>query len=357
MMSPKMFDPKIKNQIINQNIYHSGYGNYKICPMSQSIKFFYRGEYDPGAIDKICKVIVHNKHALDVASVISQHGLNSLTANNQNNVPAIVYPLGKDFLGTNFESREGIYDENIVLRTNYAYIIKKQSDLFPIKEGSHSVVYSNPIVTIRDNNYNPLQLDNIYKSAIISLVYDRKHDLIVDKVMNGEKFTENNVLASSDLLNFQIQLETACQTALCGFHDVIIFSIFDRDFGIPPDDQVLMFNNIIMKYGHKFKSIMICIPQYEDKDIFGYFDREIIKPQTLVNDIEMKYKAEAMASRIKNEKPSTISLTGSEILNNDNISKMTSLTSPFENPLSKDINDLLIKNKNKQTNSTKNLTK
>ena len=132
-IDPKNIDPKIKNQIINQNIYHSGYGNYKACPTTPSIKFPYKNSYNPGTINSICKVIVHNKHALDIADSLCDHGMNSFSS--RKSVPAILYPLGKEFIGTNFESREGIFDENIILRTNYPYIIKKQADLFPIKDG------------------------------------------------------------------------------------------------------------------------------------------------------------------------------------------------------------------------------
>ena len=302
--NPKSFDPKLKNQLVNQNIYHSGYGNYKVCPVMISVKFPYKNTYNPGPINNVCRVIVHNKHALDVASDLCDHGLSSLTSRKP--IPAIMYPMGKEFLGTNLESREGIYDENIILRTNYPYVIKKQNDLFPIKEGHKAVIYSNPITIIRDSNYNPLSYDDIFKVAIITVCYDRKNELmsitekIKDEKNKKEKNREIKMLASSDLLNFQMYIETVFQAAFCGNNDILIMSLFGIEFDIPIDDQILIFNMCIMKFGHMFKGIMICIPPYEGKDVFEYFDREIIKPHNLTKDIEMKYTAEAMTQRMKN---------------------------------------------------------
>ena len=314
-MDPKNFDPKVKNHIVHQNIYHSGYGNYKVCPVTPSIKFPYKSAYKPGTINNICRVMVHNKHSLDIANTLCDHGLNSLTARKP--IPVIIYPMGKDFLGTNLESREGIYDENIILRTNYPYVIKKQNDLLPIKEGQKAVIYTNPITIIRDPNYNPLNYDNIYKVAVITMCYNRKNDLLVEEIRdntpdakiyekNGKhkeipketKMKENKILTSVDLLNFQILLESVCQAAICGYHEVLILSLFGKEFGIPVDDQIMIFNSCIMKFGHMFKGIMICIPPYEGKDLFEYFERYIVKPNIMTKDIDMKYKAEVMSQRI-----------------------------------------------------------
>ena len=45
---------------------------------------------------------------------------------------------------------------------------------------------------------------------------------------------------------------------------------------------------------------MICVPPYEGKELFEYWDREIIKPANLIKDIDMEYKAKQMAKRISN---------------------------------------------------------
>jgi hypothetical protein len=288
-VNPKNFDPKIKNQIMNQNIYHSGYGNYKMCPTVGSIRFPYKNSYDPKTINEQCSVVVCNANPLDIAYDLCDHGLNSLQSTKP--IPAIAYPVGKEFIGTNLESREGIYDENIILRTNYPYVIKKQPELFTGKENQHSVIYSNPITTIRDANYNPMGYDMIFKTAIITVCFDKKNDLITEKIQDKEQ----SVLQSNDLLNFQIQMETVFQVAICGFHNVLILQLFGKEFGIPVSDQLLIFNMLIMKYGHKFKGIMVCVPPYEGVELFELFDRMIIRPTTLTQEIDMKYKASEMA--------------------------------------------------------------
>jgi hypothetical protein len=255
--------------------------------------------------------MVHNKHALDIADTLCDHDLNSLTSRKP--IPAIIYPMGKEFIGTNLESREGIYEENIVLRTNYPYVIKKQNELFSNKDGERTIIYSNPITIIRDSNYNPLDYSKLYKVAILTLTYERKKELLVEKIKDSKhKKSENNgkhkeddakenyVLSSDDILTFQILLENAFQAAICGSHDVMILSLFGQDFGIPVDDQIKIFNICILKFGHYFKGIMVCIPLYEGKELFDYFDRNIIKPHIMVKEIDMKYQSEMMLQKLNN---------------------------------------------------------
>jgi hypothetical protein len=302
MMHPRMFDSKIKTHYVNQNIFHSGFGDYKVCPPSGSLRFPYKSNYDPGTIGTICKVLVHNKHAIDVANVLCEHGLNSLTLRKP--FPVIMYPMGNEFLGTNLESREGIYDENIILRSNYPYAIKRQNDLFDKKESQKYVVYSNPITIIRDHNYAPLNYDNIFKVGVITVCYEKKNDLLVEKktLKEGERkdaFDDIKTLSSTDLLNLLGYIENVFQAAICGNHDVLLLTLFSKEFKIPIDEQIMVYNICIMKYGHMLKGIMICIPPYEGKDLFEYFDKHIIKPQFLTKDIDMKYQAEAMAKRMK----------------------------------------------------------
>ena len=56
-----------------------------------------------------------------------------------------------------------------------------------------------------------------------------------------------------------------------------------------------------MKFGHMFKAIIICIPPYEDKGLFEYMDKEILKPQEMTKELDMKYMADNMAKRINQE--------------------------------------------------------
>jgi hypothetical protein len=296
-MNPRTFDPKIKTQIVNHNIYHSGFGNYKVCPVMASVKFPYKNAYNPGTINSICKVMVHNLHPIDVASNLCDHGLNSLTANHP--IPAIIYPMGKEFTGMNTESREGVHDETMFLRSNYPYVIKKQPELLQTKDGQKSVVYSNPITVIRDPNYTASSYDDIFKVGVITVPYERKNDLLTDIIEDGEKKRENKILTSVDILNFQMCVENAIQAAICGFHNILLLPIFDRAFGVPIDDQVKVFNMCILKFGHMFKGIMICVPPYEEPSIFKYLEEEIIKPQILTKDLDNQYMAKSMAKRLE----------------------------------------------------------
>lgn len=298
-INPRTFDSKYKTSVINQNIFHSGHGMYKICPVVNSIRIPYKNSYNPGTINNICKVMVHHKHAIDVADSLSDHGLDSIAAVNKQ-IPAVMYPMGTAFIGTNIESREGIYDENIVLRTNYPYVIKKQSDIFNVKDDHKMVVYSNPITVIRDQNYLPLSYEKLFKFVVLTVRYNREKDLLSEEKNEKDK-KPIATLTSSDMLNFQMCIENVFQGAICGFHNVILLSIFGRDFGIPIEDQILIYNLCIMKFGHMFKAILLCVPPYEDKGLFEFFNKEIIKPQDLTKDIDMNYMTKNMIHRLNNE--------------------------------------------------------
>ena len=268
-------DTKTKNYYINQNLLYAEFGNFKTFPVARSIKFKYDKMYDPGVIDNLCRVIVHNKCALDIANTLSDHGIESLQTSNS--IPCIVYMMGNEFNGTNFESGDGIYDENIILKTNYAHSIKKQHDYFPINEKDHYVVYSSPITLIRDDNYNQISNENVFKISVITVCFSRKNNLIE----NDNKKS----LCSYDLLKFQIYIETVFQAAIRGLHEVLILSMLGPEYMIPIDDQILIFNICIMKYGHKLKGIMIAVPLQVS---FQYTDQHIIKPrmnERIINNI------------------------------------------------------------------------
>ena len=65
-IDPRTFDNKTKNFLIQQNIYHAGYGDYKLCPVMNPIEFCYKSSCNPGTIDSICNVSVINKHSIDI---------------------------------------------------------------------------------------------------------------------------------------------------------------------------------------------------------------------------------------------------------------------------------------------------
>ncbi len=293
---PKSFDPKIKTQLINQNIYQSSYGNYKVCPTGSSVKLPYKKSYSPGPITSICKVLVQHKHSLDVADTLCDHGLNSLTVAKP--IPAIVYPMGNDFIGTNTESREGVSDETLMLRSNYPYVIKKQPEFFSSKDKQIGVVYSNPITVFRDSNFGYLHYDNLFRVGVITMCYTKQNELT--KRSSKDKNTSNVMLTSNDLLMFQMCVENAIQAAICGYHDILILPLIGDDQQIPIDDQILVYNMCIMKFSHMFKAIIICVPKYENNVVFEYMDKHIIKPQEITKHIDSDFASDLMTKRLKN---------------------------------------------------------
>lgn len=287
-MNPKDIDLRIRNKLVNENIYHSGYGEFRTCPVMNSVRFQYRKNYDPGTINELCKVLVYQAHPLDIAHTLCDHGMDALISG-QLPVPAIMYPMGREFVGTNLEMREGVYNENIILRTNYPYVIKKQPELFEKINEDYHVIYSNPITVIRDQKYDPIKHEDIYKVGVITTPYSLMNKLLDDK------------LSSADLLSFQIILETVFQTAICGYHEVLIIPLFDNEFKIPVNDQIMIYNLCILKYGHKFKGIMVCVSPYEDSELFNYVEQNIVNFNLLTKEIDIKYDGLMMAQRLEED--------------------------------------------------------
>jgi len=282
-MNPKDFDTQNKNITINQNLYQCLKGDY-MCPVYDSIVYNYKKDVELGNIDNICKVIVSYKHSIDILEQItekSNKGFDNIS--NTNQIPSIICHFGKSFTGLNFNSGDGIYDENIILRTNYAHIIKKEYDTISYSRKDETVIYSNPVSVIRDMSYTFLDKKDIFKTGIITCCYDRKSELV------------NKLLCVSDLLSFRVIIETSFQVAICGDHHILIIPYMTN---VPIEDQILVFNMCIMKYGHKFKGIFISVPSYEDKYIFQQFDKNIVKPHILTKEIDNKYKANEFSKKI-----------------------------------------------------------
>ncbi len=291
-INPKTFDKRMKNYCINQNVFNSGYGTYKTCPYSQSIKFEFIGAYDPGPATSVCEVFVFNEHTLNVIDTISPKGYALLSS--QKSYPAIIYPIGREFIGTNFESREGIYDDTLLLRTNYAFIIKKNCMLFPIKNDSE-VIYTKLVTIIRDNNYNFLNFDNLLRIAVVAVFPPPNVELLNDE--------GDIILSSKDLLKFQMGIESAFQVCISGNHDTIIIPVLDEEFKIPYSDQAMIYNYCILKYGHKFKSIVVVVNPNASagSSVFKYFSENILKPSEITQEIDTKYNTEQLKNKMLQE--------------------------------------------------------
>ena len=280
-INPKNIDKKDKESMIRQNIYHSKTGDYKLCPEPKIIKFPYIVNSYIEPINSVCKVSVQMQHILEVADIFAEHGLEQ-----KNCSVVILYPVGSNFNGSNYESCENIFEEQVILKTNYLHAMRNQYDIFGGKDKQKFVIYTNPVSVIRDEQYNPLTLDTLFKIGIITLCYQNTNELL------------DNDMLSNDFLTFQIYMDTVFQAAICGKHDVLLLPIFSNEHNIPVNDQIKIYNVCIMKYSHKFKIIIICVPNYENYEIFEMVDSEIIKPQVLTNEIDMEYAAKKMAKLI-----------------------------------------------------------
>jgi hypothetical protein len=266
--NPKSLNEKMKNKCIQDNLYHSSVGKYKSLPVKKSLKWTYTN-YQHDEIENICNVSVSNQHSLDIALQSSEKC-------------SIMYPLGSDFNGLNYETREGIFDENIILRTNYAHVIKKQNELFISKKDN--VIYSDPVYIFRDVEYNPIKLENVGSVAVSTLLYKRNEELIEDK-------DENEMLSSTELLTLQMNIESVFQLTIVNKINTLIIPVMCGDFGVPIDDQLLLFNMCIMKYGDKINNIIISVPVYDDDktgQLFNYVNAEIVKPHIICGELEMQ---------------------------------------------------------------------
>ncbi len=281
-MYSKNMDQRLCNTLINQNMRQSSVGDYKECPSLNSIKFNFV-EYEPEIGGQICNVSIFNKHPVDIIFELSFGGLN---------VPCqtiFINPIGLNFDGVNFDSFEGIYDVIPFLRTNYAHLIKK-NNMFASKKDV-DVIYTKNVAIIRDRQYKFLQLQNVVLMGIVMMFPPSDIKLMKNK-------ENKNILSSTTFLKIQMIIESAFQVCICDSYPVIVISLYPDELNIPVDDQILIYNYCILKYGHKFKNIIFGI-QTNDIQLFNYIDSNISKPQDMTKDIDSKYETELMKSKIK----------------------------------------------------------
>ena len=290
-IDPKNFDKKMKNTCVNQNIYAAGYGNYKACPNNPTIKFSYIPNAPLPNPTGIANLYVVNKHPIDIVGEITEKGMESLSKTD--NIPLVVYPMGREFIGTNYESREGMVDENIVLRTNYAHLLKRSATLFPLKEDT-DILYTKIVSVIRDPQYSMLNYPDLYKMSICTIFPPRDISLL-----EIEEEKSQQILSSKNLITFQMTVESIFQAAICGSHSVLILTMFNQELNIPIDDQILVFNFCILKYAAHFKDIVIGIPPYcGGKELVDYIDQHIVKPQEVTKVVDNLYLEKQLKSTL-----------------------------------------------------------
>lgn len=283
IFNPSKIDKSSKRTLINNNINQSRVGLYKNLAKYDSISVGYTS-CDPGKADSICDVKVIYEHSLDIAEQYADIGTNNFTRFNKMN-PVILNVIGKDFTGDSFETSEDMRDEMINIRTTFCDNPKK-NNIFPLKD-NHCV--HTPLVNVirpKDPSTN-LPWPQCYRVGLISSAPIPQTSVV-------------KKMSSCDFLKTCTIIETVFQTAFGLNHPVLILSPFGHEEdNNPVTDIIKIYNFCILKYGHKFQNIIIAIPPYYPKQIFDLYNDNIIKPNELVKQIDIKYDGLLVQRKIK----------------------------------------------------------
>ncbi len=273
--NPKKVDNGYKRTLINLNITQAKVGLYQPLPKCDCVPVKYMQGCDPGETNDICEVKVIYEHALDIAEQYAEIGAHNFTKKNKMN-PAILNVVGNDFTGDSMESSEGVRDEILNLRTTFCVNPKKNA--FPVKE--HHCIYTPYVNVIRPKDPRTmLGWNNCYRVGLIS-ASPIQQDGPVDK------------LSSSHFINTCTIIENVFQIAIGKEHQILILTPFGHEEdNNPVDDVIQIYNFCIMKYGHKFKSIIIAIPPHYPKAVFEKYMEDIIKPNEITDAVDKKYES------------------------------------------------------------------
>jgi len=295
-INPHTLHKNIKKNIINANIFVLTSGRFFKLPkpISQYNKLI--ENCDPGIIDKICDVTVVNEHSIDA--------IDSLRNTLPNFNPVIINLVGSDFNGSSSQmtSMTGIRDENIMLRTTFCMSIPIRITLNPYPIKNPDCIYTTNILVIRppkpDTIYEP---KNIFKISLISTSPINKPILSADNEMN-----------STDLITTCSIIECIFQSAIGHKHNILVLPPFGHNIDDNPiSDIILIYNNYIMKYSHKFDKIIIAIPPWYPPEIFKLYNDNIIKPQQIAFDIDSTYDSTKLKDIISNSNKQVVNNTNS----------------------------------------------
>lgn len=283
-MDPNNMNPTYKRALLNQNIFQSRFGNYKMLPMIQNKKNKYLQKFKPGGIVSVCDVKVFNKNPIDILDALMQKGTQNLM---KQEIPVVFQTIGSDFNGSNLESGEGLRDQLFVLRTNFSAVFRLNNP-FPLKDTECAYI---PLTTvIRDKMGQFLTYDKVFGYSLILACPISQPDLI-----DEERMTTKDYMTTLSIV------ETIFQTAIACGHKILVltpFGLEDEDEN-PAEDIVKIYNFCIYKYGHKFKNIIVSVPEYFPKSVYELFDEELVKPQELTKAIDSKYESEKMHAHLQ----------------------------------------------------------
>jgi hypothetical protein len=251
---------KVKKALLLQNNSQCKYGYYKNFQMVPPIKNYYDGKFNLYEPVNFCDVLVKHIHPLLFIKDLKMAGHN----------PVIVSTVSNEFDGSNIDTLDGFNDDLIITRTNFCKTVPSHS--YPLH--GPEVIYTSHLGIIRDDTMtfvNPNQLIS-FSHIVISP--------IENPTLSKKKLKLDDYIFTRELI------ETIFQTAYLGKNDILILNDFGCKYNkIPLQDIIDLYNYNILKYGHLFKYIIISIPLLEqsDQQLYMLFDKEIIKPQNLVN--------------------------------------------------------------------------
>ena len=262
---------KTKQVFVAQNITACKVGFYQNCPIGKSLKTSYVSNFNVGEPQVINSVYVVNQHAIDAVQEFSSVGVNPSPKDGWMN-PIVMCTIDRsNFFGTNFNQSEGITDDIYNIRTNFN-MITHNGNPFPLKE--KECVYNKVISVIRDKNLQPIPLPQIYTMGLIVVSPIHKPPLL-----------DENRMGSVEFLNLMSTVETIFQTAIFYGHNILLLTplghIVDE---VPQEDVIKIYNSLILKYQHRFKYIVVCIPPWEGSELFNLYDQNILKPQELCEE-------------------------------------------------------------------------
>jgi len=290
MNKPRFYDPRRMNKqsktaLVRENFRDARIGFYKRITKYDSKPIPYSDDCDPGKANHICEVKVVHDHALDVAEQFSEVGATGFTKGNKMN-PLILNVVGKDFDGNDFASTEDLRDELINMRTSFCSNPIKPN-IFPIK--NQYCVYTPYVIVMRNRDLTPKTWENCYRINLIST-----SPLIPE---NGELIRKFSSKEFSETLAI---IENVFQAAILESHHCLILTPFGHEAdNNPVDDIIKIYNFCIMRYGHKFKSIVVAIPSHYNKEIYLKYLNEIVKPNEIVQVIDDKYDGIQMHKKLK----------------------------------------------------------
>ena len=284
---PAQLDNRKKKGLISDNIRQSVVGLYQMFPKFRPVTCSFVTNFNPGLPSNICEINVVNLHSIDAAENFTEKGINFTPTNNMN--PAILNVVGKDFTGTNFEMNEDIRDEMINLRTSFNNTIGTHNP-YPLKETD--CVYSTFVGVIRPKNLNGfLPYPQIFRFSMITT-----------SPLKKPKMLDDNRMCTTDFIKTCSTIECVFQAAISAGHPILILTPFGHDEDENPvDDIIKIYNYCIFKYGHRFRQIIVAIPPFYPKKIFENYDKNIVRLQNLVAEVDAKYDTLEMKKKLHNK--------------------------------------------------------